>query len=267
MIRGQARRQHDCVCACERRQWLAQAPRGQHPVVEVALCHQYNVEVASQRTVLKAVVEDVQSRLEFPLSDSTRGIAAFTDDHRDAQPPRDQQRLIAEFRGVTGGFDNEDAATFAAVSAREHVEPNTAPFQQFTKRNHKRSLARAADRQISDADHRLLQSPGRQHTAIEQRVSQSGGGGVEPGERIHAEPSPECRPIIVSVPIRWSSAEMVLPVAPRWDSNAARAFRPSVVRSPPFSISSMKTRGSSARPTMRTALRLAKKLTTSRKFS
>src|ERR1017187_6571120 len=34
-----------------------------------------------------------------------------------------------------------------------------------------------------------------------------------------------------------------------------------------FSISSMKTSGISASPTMRTALRLAKKLTTSRKFS
>ena len=185
----------------------------------------------------------------FSFGDSARLITAFTDDHRNAQPPRDQQRLIAEIGGVAIGFNDQDAASFAAVSAREHVEPNAARLQQFSERNHERSLARTTRRQISDADHGLLQPPRREHAAIEERVSQSGRGTVKSGERIHDETL-----------INWSSAATVLSVAPRWDSSAASAFRPSVERSSPFSISSMKTSGRSASPTMRTALRAGKEI-------
>ena len=64
--------------------------------------------------MLKAVVEDVQLRLEFLLGDSARVITAFTDDHRNAQPARDQQRLIAEVGGVAIGLNYQHAASFAA---------------------------------------------------------------------------------------------------------------------------------------------------------
>ena len=64
-----------------------------------------------------------------------------------------------------------------------------------------------------------------------------------------------------------TGSRIVRPVAPRWDSRAANALRPSVVRSASFSMSSIKTSGSSASPTMRTAFRLTKILTISRKFS
>src|ERR1700686_2442952 len=211
--------------------------------------------------MLEAVVEDMQLRLKFLLGDSACIIPPFPDDNRNAQPARDQQRLIAEVGGVAIRLNYQNAASFAAISAREHVETNAARLQQFAERNHERGLARTTHRQIPNADHGPLQPPRRQHAAIEQGISQSGSRAVKSGERIHAEPSRD------SFPIRWRSAETVLAVAPRWDSSAASAFRPSVVRSASFSINSMKTRGSSATPTMRTALRLAKKFTTSRKFS
>src|ERR1019366_8032946 len=167
----------------------------------------------------------------FPLGDSARVITAFTDDHRNAQPPRDQQRLIAEVGRVAIGLNHQDAASLAAVSAREHVEPNAARLQQFTEHNHKRGLARTTHRQIPDADHGLLQPPRRQHAAIEQRVSQRGGGTVESGERIHAEPSAGSCPFFAGAfkddtLMNWSSAETVLAVAPRWDASADSALRP-----------------------------------------
>ncbi len=135
--------------------------------------------------MLKTVVEDVQLRLKFPLGESARVITAFTDDHWNAQPPRDQQRLIAEIGGVAIFLNYQNAASFAAISACEHVEANAARLQQFAERNHERGFARTPHRQIPDADHRLLQPPRREHAAIVERVSQSGRGPVKSGERIH----------------------------------------------------------------------------------
>ena len=67
--------------------------------------------------MLKAVVEDVQLRMELLLGDSARIVTAFTDDNRNAQPPGDQQRLIAEVGGVAIGLNYHDAVSFAAISA------------------------------------------------------------------------------------------------------------------------------------------------------
>src|SRR5208282_772279 len=101
VVRGKVPRQDDCIDTLQRRQRFAQTARGQKVVVEIALAHQYDVEVASQRPMLKTVVENVQLRLEFPLGDPTRLIAISADNHRDAQPPRDQQWFVAEVGGVT----------------------------------------------------------------------------------------------------------------------------------------------------------------------
>src|SRR5260370_2888042 len=95
------------------------------------------------------------------------------------------------------------------------------------------SLARPRWRQLTEDKHGPAQPPGRQQAAVEERVSQSGGGTVKYGERIHAEPSRGSRSLLASVSNSWSSAATVLAVAPRCDSSAASAFRPSVVLSSP----------------------------------
>src|SRR5271169_2424986 len=87
---GKALRQDDCIGTLQRRERLAQPPRGQQPVVEIVFPHQYNVEVTSQRAMLKAVVENVQLRLEFAFGHPTRLIAAFADNHWNAEPLSDQ---------------------------------------------------------------------------------------------------------------------------------------------------------------------------------
>src|ERR1700730_19317173 len=114
--------------------------------------------------MLKAVVEDVQLRLEFLLRDSARGITAFTDDNRNAKPARDQQRLIAGVGGLAIGLNDQNAASFAPISARQHIETNRARLQQFAECNHERCLARATYRQIPDADHGTLQAPRTEYT-------------------------------------------------------------------------------------------------------
>ena len=250
----------------QRRQRFAQPSRGQQPVVEVALGHQHDIEIARQRTVLKAVVENVQLRLEFPLGE-------LDPPHKRLSPTitgTPSRRAISsgsspKSAALPSGSTTRTPRVLRPISAREHVEANAARFQQFSERNDEWSFARTAHRQISDADHGLRQPPRRQHAAIVERVAQRGGGAVKSGERIHAEPSR--LPIIDfsrrivqrrDGSARWRHAAIRAPPA-----RSARAWR--VRRA--FSISSMKTSGNSANPTMRTALRLAKKLTTSRKFS
>jgi hypothetical protein len=46
--------------------------------------------------VLEAVVEEVESRPEFLLGKNPSLIAFFSDDYRDAQAPRQEQRFISK---------------------------------------------------------------------------------------------------------------------------------------------------------------------------
>src|SRR5260370_8736463 len=118
------------------------------------------------------------------------------------------------------GLDEQQGGGLAAVAAGEHVDADAARLQQVTECNYKRSLTRTTCRQIPDADHGLLQPPRRQHAAIEERVSQSGGGTVKPVERIHAEPSRGSRSL-ACVSLSWSSAAPVLPLPPPFTTSAA----------------------------------------------
>jgi len=95
-------------------------------------------------------------RLEFLLGDLASLVTAFADDHGNAQPPRDQQRLIAEVGSAAIGFDYEDSASFAAVSAAEHVEANATCLQEFAERDDERGLAGTTGGQVADADYGLL---------------------------------------------------------------------------------------------------------------
>ncbi len=65
VVGGKVLRQDDCIGTLQRRERFAQPARGQQPVVEIVFAHQYNVEVTSQRPMLKAVVENVQLGRNF----------------------------------------------------------------------------------------------------------------------------------------------------------------------------------------------------------
>jgi hypothetical protein len=128
MIRGQARGQYDYVRARKGREGLAQPSGWQQSVIEIALGHKHNVEVSRQRAVLKTIVEDVQLGMESLLGNPAGLITPSTNYYGNTQPPRDQQWLVPEFGGGAIGLYHEDAARFAAISAREHIEVNATSF-------------------------------------------------------------------------------------------------------------------------------------------
>jgi hypothetical protein len=96
--------------------------------------------------MLKAVVENVQLRVEFLLRDLPGGVTAFANNHGNVQPVRDQQRFITEINGGTVSVDDLHPTAFAPVSAGEHVEGNISRLQEFTERNYEWSLTRSAHR-------------------------------------------------------------------------------------------------------------------------
>src|SRR2546425_3292943 len=98
----------------------------------------------------------MQLRLELLLGDSARLVAAFADNNRHRELPRDQSWLIAEIGRASVGINHQHAASLPSVTPRENVETNAAFLQQLTERNHKWCLACSARGQIADADDRLL---------------------------------------------------------------------------------------------------------------
>src|SRR5271163_2059370 len=131
--------------------------------------------------MVNTIVENVQLRLEVLLGDSARSVATFADNHRNTQPPRNQQWFIAKINSGAIGLNHQHAPSLTTVSAGENVKLNAPRLQQFAKRNHKRSLPRTAHRKIPHADHRPLQPPRREHAAIEHSVPQSGDHTVKSG--------------------------------------------------------------------------------------
>ena len=77
---------------------LAQAPGRQRPVLEIFLGDEQQVDVARQREMLKAIVEQVDGRAEPALGETAaeyRSAPTSTDDA--GQRSREHQRLVAGF--------------------------------------------------------------------------------------------------------------------------------------------------------------------------
>ena len=118
--------------------------------------------------MLEAVVEQVELRSELLLGEDAGGVAGFSDNDRDVQTPRHQQRFVAEIARRAGGIHQGHASGLASVTAREDIEFQSARFQQLAQQQHKRRFARSADGEISDAHHRaasLWAGRGRGHRA------------------------------------------------------------------------------------------------------
>jgi hypothetical protein len=75
------------------------------------------------------------------LGELPRLVAAFANYHWAGEASCDQEWFVAEVTRSTVRVDEHGAMSFAAVSAREHVECDTALLEKFTEHYYERGLA------------------------------------------------------------------------------------------------------------------------------
>src|SRR5260370_36306779 len=98
--------------AAERGEGLAEAGGGQQSIFEITWRHEHDVEIASERAMLKAIVQQVHVPMELRLGNLPCLVAAFADDDWHGKSSRDQQRLIAEIGHAPAGRNHQNAASF-----------------------------------------------------------------------------------------------------------------------------------------------------------
>src|SRR5438874_961020 len=131
--------------------------------------------------MLKAVVKNVELRVELSLRQLSGFKAAFADNHRTTEPACDQQRLVPEIRHIAVRIHYSCAPRFPPITAREHVKLDAAVPQHLTEHNDERCFAGSARRNASHADCRpilrrlddVMASERHQTTANESNVGQS----------------------------------------------------------------------------------------------
>src|ERR1022692_5137827 len=104
--------------------------------------------------MLEAVIQQMNLRTEPTFREPAGFIAVFAHDDWDSQAPSQKQRLIAKFPSGASRIHHGCAACPATVAAGEYVELHSARRQQFSQSQDERSLPRAPDRQVADADNR-----------------------------------------------------------------------------------------------------------------
>ena len=178
--------QHDCVHALEPARRLPhRARRQQAPVTEFPRgVHDDDLVVARQAQVLQAVVADHDLRA-FPLREA-RGRDAIGADHDHVRTAAGmQQRLVTDIKRVVARRDHADAAGVSPAVTAQHDTDAPAPRRELAREPRRyRRLARAADGEVPDHDHRHADPPALQHAGRIQAASCS-----------HAEPEdPRQRP-------------------------------------------------------------------------
>src|SRR5215471_9209909 len=121
----------------------------------------HDIHIPVQLAVLKPVIQkkDV-SQLLF-LGVQARLIPVRCDNDRDIlQPLLHQHRFVAALFPIHAGNDN--AAARSSITSRENDWPEPSAAQAFGDRNNQRCLACPSDGEISDADHRVVQTACRQ---------------------------------------------------------------------------------------------------------
>src|SRR5215471_16260979 len=136
--------------------------------------------------MLKAVIEQVQARAKIFFGEAAGGVAVFSDHHRNFETPRDQERLVAVFRGGAVGMNQRHALCLAAVATRQDVEADTTTLEHLAQRDDERRFARAAGGDGADADHRAAQAPRRKNAAVIELVTRARYGRVDRREWVHA---------------------------------------------------------------------------------
>ena len=135
-LRRGATGENNRVRASQRMQRLAQAPSRKQFVGCVLWRYQNNVEVAGQRTVLKAVVQQMKLRSEFLFSKLSCFIAIFTHNHRHLELARNQKWFVAELLRQSCGIDQPHTLGTSPVPSRQHVELDAARLEQLTEQHH-----------------------------------------------------------------------------------------------------------------------------------
>src|SRR5437763_1826086 len=179
-------RQDQSVCPINRAEWLTQASFREQAVIKILRCQHDNMEIAGQRTMLEAIVENVQLWAELVLCKDAGTVAVFSNDHRASETARDQQWFVAEVIRRAIAIDSEHSTCASAVAARKNVILNVARFEQLAEQHDKRCFARSSNRNISHADDGLRQSARLQDASIVQTVANLRGGAVNHAERAQA---------------------------------------------------------------------------------
>src|SRR5437763_14232709 len=105
----------------------------------------------------KAVVKNVELRVELSLRQLSGFKAAFADNHRTTETACDQQRLVPEIRHIAVRIPYSCAPRFPPITAREHVKLDAAVHQHLTEHNDQRCFAASARGNSSHEDSRRRQ--------------------------------------------------------------------------------------------------------------
>src|SRR5579859_704477 len=167
-----AAEKHDRVSAAQRARTLAQPAGGQQFTGQVCLRQKDEIKVAMQAAVLKAIIEQMQAGIELSFRQQPGLVTAGAHHYGDLQLARDQQRLVTELLGGAAGINDGNLRRLAAVTAREHVETDSAFFQQFAQCNHAWSFAAATHGNVSYADDRARQLVHLENSTVVQSVPQ-----------------------------------------------------------------------------------------------
>ena len=94
------------------------------------------MEAARQCAMLEAVIQEMQLWSESGFRRRCGGVAVFSNDHRNLQLARDEQRFVAELLWKPSGVDKKNA--LAPLGRRPHV--STSNFTSRRPQHHKRSF-------------------------------------------------------------------------------------------------------------------------------
>src|SRR4029077_3426768 len=216
--------------------------------------------------MLEAIIEQVELWSEFRLGEYASRVTILSERYGDFKSTGNQQWLVAKLHGRSTRIDPEDPACLAAVTTRQDVELYPTRFQQLAQKDHKRSVAGASDGEVADANNRAPKRACGQNTTVVEEVARTDYRSIDCGDGVHdgATLATACSRAGGS---KTSRAAKVLAVAPACSRRVSAARWPIALRSPPLEINSIKTSGSSAGPTIRTALWVWNSQMMSRKFS
>jgi hypothetical protein len=120
--------EYDCVSSPQREHGLAHAAAGEQTVFGIFWREQYDVEIASQTAVLKAIVKQMKFWAEVGFGQASGCEAVFAYEYGHLQATGDQNRLVAEISRRSVGIYFQRSAAGAAVASGEHVELDATCF-------------------------------------------------------------------------------------------------------------------------------------------
>jgi hypothetical protein len=165
-----------------------------------------DVEVARQRAVLEAVVEDERVGAELLHGEARQVGAARPAQHaRAGEPPREQEGLVAGLaraeEDARAVGDHARVAPARAVAAREQRDAPAAREEALGDGDRRGRLPRAAHGQVADRDHRRRGPRRSRDAGAVQRPPRRGPGAEERlGQRERRERHPRAGRLVAAPP-------------------------------------------------------------------